>query len=167
MPLIKLFLDICLFRKGPQDVPYSNFLFNLSLGAFLSVDIVLGMMQTDGLLVVPQALLETLMLLGFAWISLKAANKTGRLPQTYIALLGTDALISSLAVPLVAAAMIDPKLGIAQVLLLMLLLWHTGIIAHILRCALSQTLGVAVGLAIVYVLFSYQIIIALFGPGPV
>jgi hypothetical protein len=166
MPLMKLFLDICLFRKGPQDAPYSKFLFNLSLGAFLLVDVILGLMQTDWLLVIPQALLETAMLLGFAWITLKSANKLSRLPQTYIALFGTDALISAIAIPLVAAAMIDPKLGIAQLLLLMLLLWHTGVIAHILRCALSQTLGIALGLAIVYVLFSYQVIIALFGPGP-
>ncbi len=165
MPLIKLFLDICLFRKGPQDTPASTMLLNWTLGAYFVVGFALLGLETQWVEAVIQVLLEGAMLLGFVWISLKAAGKMNRFLQTTIAMLGTDALISSLAIPLVAIAVANPHAVIITLLLLMLMLWHVGVVAHILRHALSQTLAIGLGLAIVYVVFTYQIMVLLFG-GP-
>ncbi len=165
MPLIKLFLDICLFRKGPQDTPASTMLLKWTLGAYFLVGFVLLGLETRWVEAVLQILLEGVMLLGFVWVSLKAAGKMNRFVQTTIAMLGTDALISSFAVPLIAVAMAYPQTAIITLLLLMLMLWHLGVVAHILRHALSQTLAIGLGLAIVYVVFTYQIMILLFG-GP-
>ena len=39
--LFNLFLDICLFRRGPQDVPASPLLFGLAMLVYLIVGVVL------------------------------------------------------------------------------------------------------------------------------
>lgn len=163
MPLIKLFLAICLFRKGPQDIPLSAVLLKLSLTIYAVVGLILTGLETGLPEAALQVLLEMGMMLGFVWISLKAAGKLPRLTQTMTAMLGTDALISSLAIPLLALLKGEPPIPIAHLLLLSLTFWHIAVISHILRHALSQSLGLGIGLAIVYLVASYQIMMLLFG----
>ena len=163
MPLLRLFLDICLFRKGPQDAPASALLLKLALAAYVLAGLALAALETPFPEGLAQVALEALMLLGFVWVSLAVAGKTGRYLQTLIAMLGTDALISGLAVPLQIMLLLDPQAGLAQWLLLLLMLWHMAVVAHILRHALSQPLAVGLGLSIVYVAFSLHVLIMLFG----
>jgi hypothetical protein len=172
MPLIRLFLDICLLRRGPQDLPASGLLLGLALLANLVVSVVLLGLETDWTDAVIQALVGGAMLLGFLFITLKAAGLTPRFLQTSIAMLGSDALISSFAVPLLAMMVLaspDEKsadffLLILKIVFLMLMLWYVAVMAHILRHALSRPLGIAVALALVYVLASVQIMSMLFAP---
>jgi hypothetical protein len=163
MPLLRLFVDICLFRKGPQDAPTSRMLLKLVLAAYLLANLLITLLESpwhEGLL---KVVLEVLILLGFVWISLIMAGKPNRWLQTTISLLGTDALINSLALPLEAYLMADPKNGFIPWLLLLMMFWQIAVVAHILRHALSQPLAVGFGLAIVYVAFSIQVIVLLFG----
>jgi hypothetical protein len=164
MPLIKLFWDICWFQKGPQDTPASSFLLMLAMLAYLLVGAALTGLEAqwpEGLL---QVLLEASMLLGFVWISVVAAGKTNRWLQTSVAMLGTDALISAIAIPLEGILLFNPQADLVYLLMLLLILWHIGVVAHILRHALSQTITLGLALAIVYVFFSLQVLILLFGP---
>lgn len=162
MPLIRLFFDICLFRKGPQDAPASTILLKICLGAYVMVGMVLMILEARWQEAMLQVILEGAMLLGFIWISLKAAGKMNRFLQTTIAMTGADALISCFAIPLVVVVTANPQAYLVHLLLLMLILWHIAVVAHILRHALSQSLGIALGLAIVYVIFSYQVMVLLF-----
>jgi len=163
MPLIRLFLDICLFRKGPQDVPASMMLLRFALAAYFLVGVALTVLEAPWLEGIAQVLLEAAMLLAFVWVSLLAAGKTSRWLQTLISMLGTDALISGVAIPLEALLLVNPQASVVHLILLLLMLWHLGVVAHILRHALSQTLAVGLGLAIVYVAFSVQVLVMLFG----
>lgn len=45
MPIVKLFLDICLFRKGPQDVPLSKPLLTLTLIFALMASTLISLME--------------------------------------------------------------------------------------------------------------------------
>ena len=164
MPLIKLFVDICLFKKGPQDVPVSPLLLILSLLAYLLVGVFLLGLETSWSEGVLQALVEAVMLFGFLWITLKTAGLMSRLLQTATAMLATDALISSLAVPLLTWMVTSPEAKGVYLFLLLLMLWHMAVVAHILRHALSRTWAIGVGLAIVYVVASYQVMLLLFAP---
>ncbi|MDD5033675.1 MAG: hypothetical protein PHE55_02870 [Methylococcaceae bacterium] len=165
MPLIKLFLEICLFRKGPQDAPASIFLLGLSSAAYFAVGFVLLGLKIQWLEAVLQVFLEAVMLLGFVWVSLMVAGKLTRMLQTTIAMMGTDALISSFAVPLLAFLMENPQASIIQLFLLLLMFWHVAVVAHILRHALSQPFGMGLGLAVIYVVLSYQVMVMLFPQG--
>ncbi len=146
MPLIKVFMEICLFRKGPQDVPASTLLLRLALAAYFLVGLVLTSLENQWLEGILQIVVEGAMLLGFTWISVMMAGKRGRLMQTVSAMLGTDALLSSFAIPMQAVLLADPQYNIIYVILLLLMLWHIAVVAHILRHALSQTLAVGLRL---------------------
>ena len=164
MPLIKLFIDICLFKRGPQDVPASHILMGLAVVVYLIVGIsLLGLegLRAEAML---QALVELAILLGFVWANLKFMGLPNRFLQTSIAMLGSDALISSLAIPLVGWMALSEGAKGAYLLLLLLMLWHLGVVAHILRHALSRPVSVGIGLAIVYVVASYQLMLLLFPP---
>ncbi len=62
MPLIKLFLDICFFKKGPRDVPASSLLLGLAVLAYLIVGVVLLGLERDWSGAVVEAVVEALML---------------------------------------------------------------------------------------------------------
>jgi hypothetical protein len=166
MPLIRLFFDICLFRKGPQDAPASTMLLKLALLAYFLAGLVLTALEAPWLEGIAQVVLEGFMLFAFVGVSLLAAGKLNRWLQTVISLLGTDALITGFAIPLEGVLLAYPQAGLLHVLLLLLMLWHIGVLAHILRHALSQTLAVGLALAIVYVAFSVQVLVMLFGGPP-
>jgi len=163
MPLIRLFLEICLLRKGPQDVPAYPLLLGLALAAYVLVGAIQAFMEEqwlEGLLQIP---LQAAILLVFVWISLKAAGKMNRMQQTFTTLLATDALISTFAIPLEVFFLANPQSAIIHLLLLLLMLWHMVVVAHILRHALSQTLVVGLGLSFVYTFFTLQVLLMLFG----
>ena len=163
MPIIQLFFDLCLFRKGPQDAPDSWIVMRFTLGVYALVGLILLGIETVWDEAVLQVALEGAILFGFVWISLKLAGKVNRFVQTTIAMLGADALISSLAIPLVIILKVNSQIPIIHLLLLMLMVWHLVVVAHIFRHALSQTIAIGLALSIVYMVFSYQIMILLFG----
>lgn len=165
MPLFKLFLDIALFKKGPQHVPASGMLLALTLATYLAVGLILLGLETSWIDALLQVGMEVVLLLGFTWATLAGVKLTARFLQTGSAMLGTDALISAFAIPVLAWMTGGNDSGIPGYLLLMLLmLWHLAVIAHILRHALSCALTVAIVMAIVYIGGSYQIMVMLFAP---
>lgn len=162
MPLLKLFLDICLYRKGPQDLPASGFLFRLVLAVYLALGTLLLAPDVGW----PQALLqtatETVMSLTVVAALLYTVNRPQRFLQMAIAWLGTDALISALGIPplqLLASFGAGELLGI---LWLGLVGWHVAIMAHIVRHALSHPLPIGFVVAILYTVASFQLMAFLF-----
>jgi hypothetical protein len=165
MALLQLFWNICLFHKGPQDAPASPLLLKFVLSAYLVVGLALSATEVPWWEGILQVALEAAILLAFAWLSLAVAAKTSRWLQTSIAMLGTDALLSSFALPLkLLLFFAGTQANFLHLLLLLLMLWQIGVVAHILRHALAQTYAMGVALAIVYVLFSLQALVLLFGP---
>ncbi len=164
MPLIKLFWDICLLRKGPQAIPISILLLALTLIAYVLAGVVLlsaGASLSDAML---QTLAEALILFAFLWLVLYFRKKPERLMQTITAMLGCDALISMVAIPLLNALKTFPDVKLISLLLLILMFWHSAIMAHILQHALSMPLVLGFGLAILYAGLTYQLIGFLFTP---
>jgi hypothetical protein len=70
---------------------------------------------------------------------------------TTCALLGTDALISLCAAPVIATLSISPNNGLALLAIISLIIWHWLITAHIIRHALSQSFSFALGIAFLYI----------------
>lgn len=164
MELIVLFVDVCLFKKGPQDVPASRLLFGLALVAYWVVGTLLLSLRNDWLEAVAQAVTESLLLLGFCWCLLFVTKRLPRLLQTTITLLATDALISLPAALLLSWWTALPDAPGLQLGLLALSLWQLAVIAQVLRLAVSRPLVLGGALAIGYVGIAYTIMVALFGP---
>lgn len=159
---IKLVFDICLFTKGPQNLPSSVWLLRI----LLIVDVIVGFLMvsihTDWLTSLLQAIVSALLMIGFSWLMLYIGRKRPRFCQTTIALLGTDALIGFISLPGMASMMIGKGIFLAFVVTVGLMIWHWAVIGHIIRNALGQTWIFSLGLAFLYILGSYQVIALLF-----
>jgi len=166
LQLIRVWFDICLFRKGPQDLPASGFILGLSLGCYALVALLvaspsLGVMDAARLAVV-----DTGMLAGFVTMLLYLQSKTERINQTLSALAGSGCLMGLFALPLVL--LVDPGQPADQVpallggFWLLLLIWNLFVMAHIMRHALSTSFAIGLGAAVLYALVSMQIVASVF-----
>ena len=165
MPLIKLFLDICFFHQGPQDVPRSRFLLGMAVGANLLFSIMLGSFEVDFPQAVTQGLAALALLLTFILLTLAVTGKRDRGEQTLTAAVGCDAIITALGLPLVMASVALPGMQeTASLLLLGLMLWEIAVFGHILRHALDLPFLPGLGVALAYTAISLRVMMALFPP---
>jgi hypothetical protein len=167
--LAQFFIDLCLLRRNPQDLPASAALFGLVLAVALLGGLLLSVSAGASLVAgLGQTLLDLLLMLGALHLVLKALNKRARYLQTATALVGADAVIGfvallpvSLARPAVDGA--EPSGGVllAGLLFLALLAWSVLVVGHILRHALDLTLAQGVVIAIAFDVASFVVISAL------
>ena len=160
--ILKLLFDICLFKKGPQDLPYSVGLLRILLVVYVSIRVLMLSIHFDSLSVLLQVIVDIFLVAGFVWIMLYLTGKLGRFYQALSAVLGTDALISFFALP--GMATMEAGQGGLLVFLVMLGLigWHWAVTGHIIRNALEKSLSFSLGLAFLYLLGSYQVMALLF-----
>lgn len=163
--LIRLFYEIALFQKGPQDVPFSRWLTRFSLVVYAAISFLMLFMSNPWFSAVLQMLVDLVLLMMFTRITLAWVHKSERYQQTFCALLGTDALITLCAIPANAVVLIPGNDGMAVLaffIIIALILWHWAVIGHILSQALSQPLGFSLGIALLYIMVAYQIMNFLF-----
>ena len=166
LQLIRAWFDICLFRKGPQDLPASGFLSGLSLACYVLVSFLVASSSSGIVAGVQLAALDVVMLIVFVSVLLYLQTKTERLGQTLSAMAGSGSLMGLFAVPLVL--LVDPGLPADQLSPLLigswlsLLVWNIFVMAHIMRHALSTSFAVGLGAAVLYALVSMQIVATLF-----
>jgi hypothetical protein len=166
MQLVRLFAAICLLRAAPQDLPASRVLLGSVLGFYLLFAWLLAIPaygQARALLV---ALLDTAVLMAFIQALLYLLGRSARILQTLTAMAGAGSLLGLLALPLVLwgqpSQAGEQLSGLLLYAWLLLLVWNLVVAGHILRHALSTSLGIGIGVALLYALFSMQIVAALF-----
>jgi hypothetical protein len=166
MQLVRLFAAICLLRAAPQDLPASRVLLGATLGFYLLLTWLLAIPaygQTSAVLV---ALLDTALLIAFIQALLYLLSRGTRILQTLTAMAGSGSLLGLVALPLVLwgqpSQAEEQVSGLLLYAWLLLLLWNLLVAGHILRHALSTSLGIGVGVALLYALFSMQLVAALF-----
>jgi hypothetical protein len=157
--LIKQFFYICLMNKGPQDLPWSHLLMHVTLMAYL-ISGVLSMLATtpfDQALLVMLADLAVLLL--YAWLCLKAFNKTPRFVQTVIAMAGVGTFFQIIAWPLMAY--IDNQAEAAasgiSILLLLIVGWNLAVYAHIFRESFNVRMLSAFVLTLTYAVITVSV----------
>jgi len=162
--ILKLFVDICLLRANPEDIPPSRFLFSITLAGYflLSLGIVLHDNSTAQALTI--VLVGFIMMIGFAQAGLWIRNFLNRSMQTITALAGTGIIFDSISWPLVTLAANYPadEFMFPRYLLLIILFWNITVIGHILRNALSIPFWAGIGISIIYVFTYLRVIRILF-----
>ncbi|MDQ2694316.1 MAG: hypothetical protein M3Z21_02860 [Pseudomonadota bacterium] len=165
--LLNLFVDICLLRKGPQDLPASWALFRLSLAAYAASSLLFQAASVSFAVAVQQSLVDLALLAGLTYLVLNVLGFRRRFVQTLTALAGAGALLQLVAWPLwlwtVRAAAGDGAGALPQLLFLLLLLWNIAVFAHILRHALSTSRGMGLLYTLGYVIVSVTVM-SLFFP---
>ncbi len=156
--LFDLFLDICLLRRGPQDVPASWALLKLSLVAYGLTSLLVQLVSVQPSTALLQALLDVGLLAGLTYAVLRALGHSMRFTQTLTALAGAGALLGLVILPVViwmdreSASGSEP--GLPVLVFFAWLIWSVAVVAHVLRHALSTSLATAVIYTLGYLVIS-------------
>ncbi len=156
--LLRLFWEVCLLRKGPQDMPWSRELLVLLILIGTAVD-VFRLWLADIGLDVGGVLLFALVALGlnllFVGGLLTLLGYRARLVQTLTAWFGAMLLISLIDLGLVGVLRLLPELGTGMAMLFQLMvIWSLLVTMHVLRHALSINPVLAGVLTLGYFLLS-------------
>ncbi len=161
--LATLIISIMRMRAAPQDLPHSWFLMLLCTGTYLFMGIVISMLDQSIALSLLSAGIDTVMLIGLAYLALWIRGYQGRSVQTVTALTATGTLFELISWPLVAylqqTSADDPSS--LSLLLLLLIIWSIAVIGHILRHAIDVTIWLGVGISLLYVYTSMRVMVAL------
>lgn len=165
-PLSLAFVDIALHRRGPEDLPASQFLLGLVLFAYgvvtLLTFMVISATQADVVLVAVELAID----LGMVFLLLQLFRKTPRFLQTATALVGTGAVLSLIGIPLLhwdEVLQAPPtQLTTPRFLMVALLVWSLDIAGFIVAKALDKPYIVGLCIVVVYELTSMSLREALF-----
>jgi hypothetical protein len=159
MVLWRLFLDIVLFKKGPQDVPDSPVLFALVLLADVVISTVVGALEGDVSGALVQAFVASVLMLAFVALILLLTSHRERFQKTATAVLGCDALMTLAALPVSLLSDVLSGLGL---LIMGILFWNLLVFAHILKHALGIGYALSVALALIFTLTSLDLMARIF-----
>jgi hypothetical protein len=99
---LKVFVDIVLWRRGPQDLPSSGLLVILTLLAYELVTLLqVALMKVSGPPLLLYLVIDPLLVMAGLWLVMKLFGRIERWPQTVSAVLGCSTLMALvLSVPL-------------------------------------------------------------------
>ena len=159
--LVQLLTQICLFRRGPEDLPSSQVLlaFLLIVNVLLSVTLnttVQGSTILSAATLVVASLAGTA---GLVWLLLNFTNYGARFMQTFTALVGVDVLLTIVTAVIALFTLQDdgPVTGIGNFALMAVLIWNLSVYATIFQRALEVHAAIGLGLALMVVIFSVAI----------
>jgi hypothetical protein len=168
--LIELLRDLCLLRRGPQDLPYSPGLLAALVLALLAFNAVVAAQVPR--VSAAQEVFAVLLLLGLVRATLALAGKPERFMQTATAMIGVRIVFMLLSLPLVVYVTSLPQ-DVAQltggqtlVVLLgsaVLFAWQVAVRGHVLRHALDQPMRIGVLVGVIYIAAEVVLTLALFG----
>nr|WP_207280767.1 hypothetical protein [Thiocystis violacea] len=166
--MITFFVELCLLRRPPQDLPASETLLGLALIADLVVGVMVGM--TAGLswwTSFLQGVAEILLMLAALYVALKQLKRLERFIQSGTALLGSGALLGLVAIlPLSLNPTGQQETDLAALgafLLLGLVIWGIVVTGHILRHTFGITLGQGAAIAVGFQIIAVSLVTSLFG----
>jgi hypothetical protein len=158
--LLKTFMDICLLRAGPQDLPASRFLLALTLVMHAALGVVFALFT----LPLPQgfvaAAIGTALLVGVVQALLLVHGKAERVQQTATALAGSEILLGLLALLPTAwfyAVESNDARVLPSLLSLLAIVWSVVVTVHIFRAALQVSQGMALLFALGYTIMAYSV----------
>jgi len=159
--LVTYFVNLCLLRATPQQLPGSSALFGVVFVIYALVGTV--MMTVSGLEPVPAlvvSLFALMLMLGALRVGLLLYGHPGRFDQSATAVMGSDSLMTLLVLPLMDSG--GEMGGGSALLLLGLVMWSVVILGHILRHTFDLTRGQGFAVAALYWFASQYLITFLF-----
>lgn len=167
--LLKLFVDIALLRRGPQEVPASPVLLAGTVGAYFAVSALVSSVLPP----LPgrwfwHLLVDIAFTLAWYVLLLRLFNRGERILQTTTAVFGYQALLAPLWIA--AAWMIGRFQNDTTILFFVsllgvgMLVWILAVNGHILRAALEWPLAGCIGIVLLQLALSQLLLVQLFPP---
>ncbi len=174
MPIVqqflRIFLDITLWRRGPQDLPASGLLVWITLLAYVLVSAVqLAALDESALTWFFFLVVDPVLLMAWVWLVLKLYRRTERFQQTASAVLGTGALLGLvLYLPLqlvITGLGFEPDSSLAQLSALALVIVFALVTGRIIKLATESSLFTGVAVALTYFIVLNTLVGAVQGSG--
>ena len=155
--ILKKFLDICLFRAAPQDLPYSTFLLLLSLGGYFIVGIILSLFEWTLLKSIAIVLMDLVLLAGLSYLILWIRLSTDRYVQTLTALAGSGIILELAGLPVYALKyVVDSGAIVVAAIFWIWVFWNLAVFGHVMRYALSTTMWTGAMMSLLYFFISFS-----------
>ena len=167
--IVRLFAQIALLRRGPQDLPASELLLALTVLGYFCVNFVLSSVLPPDVHWRGPLLVDTVFTLLWYVALLRLLGRPERILQTTTAVFGFQAVLS----PLLIASewlmrRVSEDTNSWQVLVtcvgLLLLAWLIAANSHVVKAALDWSSGTSVALVILQIVASQLLLFALFPP---
>jgi hypothetical protein len=157
LQFLKVFLDIVLWRRGPQDLPVSPLLFALAAAAYVAVSAVqLALLHEPAAAWFVFCVLDPALLAAGTWLLLRLFRRPERFLQAATAVLGTGALLGmALFLPvqwLLGALEVSAESWLAGAAALALVVVFSLVTGRILKLATDTNLFTGVALSLTYFL---------------
>lgn len=153
--LWRTFYAICCFKRKPQDLPVSGELLNLSLVFYVMSSFLLALSTEEIKVAVFTGVIDGLLLALLTYLLLLLMRKPERWTQTTTALAGTGIIFSFLVLPFSFLIVVmnnnDPLIIVPFIFVISLIVWNIGVMAHIIRHALTSSFPFGVLVALVYI----------------
>lgn len=152
--LLSVLIDLCLLKRGPQDLPHNPALTLAFLIGALALEAYSANLLSNSPTLFSSVILSGAFALAATWAILRLRRVESRYWQTLFALIATGVLFSLLALPLLVAigpldpdnmTQLSPVVGLGIVLLAA---WRLLVAGHIWRHALDIPLPVGVLVAL-------------------
>jgi hypothetical protein len=167
--LARMYIDIALWRRGPQDLPAVGILLPLTVAAYVLLNVALGeALPSLRERWASQVFADTAFIALWYWLLLALAHRRERYLQTAAALFGLQTV---LAAPSILSAWLLQRFAHDSVWLtvsyagaLAILAWTVVAIGHVLRAALERPLALCLLLAFAQILAEELVLLAVFEP---
>ncbi len=154
---LRIFVDIVLWRRGPQDLPTSTLLLGVAVAAYVAVSAVqlalLGEPAATWFLFI---VVDPLLLGAWVWLVLRLFSKPERFLQTASAVFGAGAVLGlALYLPLQLIATAfgqEPSSGLAQTFALLLVVTFALVTGRIIKLATDSNLFTGIAVSLTYFL---------------
>jgi len=154
MNIAAQFINVCLFKSGPSDLPASQSLLRIMLLVYLILGIIVNRLDSDWNTSLFVSVVDVLVLMVVAGLLLKFRGFEARYTQTVTALAGTGSCIAIIGFPIIwwfyQIEAEQQATSYAMLLMVTLMFWSLMITAHIFRQSLEIKAGTAAMLTIAY-----------------
>lgn len=158
--IVKMLFNICLLRKGPEELPHSYILLALLIVANFIISVLVGSILRD-FKVAGLSGIATLFL-SFAFMKILLFNKSERFLQTFCAMLGVDTIISAASLPSFYSIEYLKLSSAAELFfnatVFALFVWVVIVYGYIFSKALSSLMSYGIAISTGYVLLSALVI---------
>ena len=167
---LRIFVDIVLWRRGPQDLPASGLLLAIAVAAYVAVSAVqLALLGESAATWFFFLVIDPLLLAAWVWLVLRLYGHPERFMQAASAVFGTGAVLGiGLYLPLqliITGLGQDPASGLAQFFALVLVVAFALVTGRIIKLATDSNLFTGVAVSLTYFLLINYLVGVLRGPG--
>jgi hypothetical protein len=161
MEIILRFIDLCLFRASPSDLPASYNVLKITLLSYFVLAVIVNQLDTTWNISFIISLADVLLMVIIAYLLLNYRGLQSRYTQTVTALAGAGCCMLIVGFPILWwFFQIDSEqqeVSFAMLLMVALLLWSLMITAQIFRQSLEIKAGTATLITLAYVTVSIMI----------